>query len=273
MNVFQYHCYRELIREALLEKKARFGRTFTFEKLAQACRIQRTYLSAVLSGKGHLNTDQVFLAAKFLDFSAESTHYTMLLLEFDRSVVPARKKLLKIQLDSLRTPALQAGSKVKAKPLPSPTSAQADFYLDMEAQLVHMFLTIKRYLDDVEKIRLILGLDRIVFERILKKLEQADLINIHQTKVRVLNDAFHLPSHSSLFPTYRQNMRLRALDQMTKRGESHHYSFSVLYSAREETRQKIQARFLDFISWAQELTQKDEPTDVYQINFDLVKWS
>jgi hypothetical protein len=68
-------------------------------------------------------------------------------------------------------------------------------------------------------------------------------------------------------------MRLKALDLMEKISKNRQYSFSVLYSSGEESRRKIQTRFLEFIDWVQKETQAEAPAHVYQLNFDLLKWT
>src|SRR6478609_4763241 len=91
MNIFELNGYREVLRASVLDRKQRFGRVYTFAKLAKACRLQRTYLSAVLLGNGHLNADQVFLAGRFLEMTAEELRYTSLLNEWERSIVADRR--------------------------------------------------------------------------------------------------------------------------------------------------------------------------------------
>ena len=115
----------------------------------------------------------------------------------------------------------------------------------------------------------------IVFVRIKPPLNtalRAGLIKTTGKTIEVLRDNFHLPAAHSLYPNYRMQMRLKALDHMQTRPKDEHYSFSVVYSANETSRNQIRARFLEPIDWAQTLTQNEESAHVYQINFDLLRW-
>jgi hypothetical protein len=86
-------------------------------------------------------------------------------------------------------------------------------------------------------------------------------------------DDFHLPKSSTLYPNYRMQMRLKAIELMQRRSSDQHYSFSVLFSADEELRRKFQARFLELVDWAQKNSYQSFQDEVYQMNFDLLKWS
>lgn len=273
MNLFTENEYRSLLKSVLLDKKARFGCVFTFEKMAGACKLQRTYLSAVLAGKGHLNSDQVYLACGFLELKDDEYRYVSLLHERERSIVKSRRAVLGREIDELRQQALQTDAYVTSKPIVAPNNeVLMDFYLDLNAQLTHMFLTIKHFRRDPERIRNALNLDTMVFREVMAKIERAGLIKTTGKTIEVMRDDFHLPAAHSLYPNYRMQMRLKALEHMQTRPKDDHYSFSVVYSANETSRNQIRARFMELIDWAQTLTQNEDPAHVYQINFDLLRW-
>jgi hypothetical protein len=273
-NVFQFDSYRTLLKELLLEKKAQFGRLFTFEKMAKACRLQRTYLSTVINGAGHLNGDQLFAACEFLQLSTDESDFANLLLEWERSQSEKRKKRLKIQIAAMRRHGLNTDNYIPgAKPSADSRGALLDdFYLDLQAQMVHMFLTVPRYSKDHETIRRALGLEKDSFHMALNKIEQAGLISLSGKEVKVLQSSIHLPASSRLYPSYRMQMRLKALELMQNRSPDNHYSFSVLFSADEDARRRMHTRFLEYINWCQKISENETPEQVYQMNFDLVKW-
>jgi hypothetical protein len=274
VNIFRFEDYRTLLRECLLEKKAQYGRLFTFEKMAKACRLQRTYLSTVMSGTGHLNSDQLFAACDFLQLRDDEYEFVSLLHEWERSQFPDRRKRLSKEIALRRQTGLKTdgfiGNTVATKET-TPKHLDA-FYLNILAQLVHMFLTIPRYAKEPESIRRALGLEKDSFRIALNTVEQAGLISISGKEIKILQSAIHLPASSHLYPNYRMQMRLKALDAMQSRSAENHYSFSVLFSASEKTRRHIHARFLDFISWCQKVSSEDVEENVFQMNFDLLKW-
>jgi hypothetical protein len=272
--LYQFTDYREALRETLLDRKARHGRAFTFTKMAAACRLQRPYLSSVLGGSGHLSSDQVFEAAGFLQLDDDEYRYLSTLHELERSTSQARRRRLQRELQDLRDKGMRGDSVVEAPALAAAVdAAQTEFYLDLNAQLLHMFLTVKRYRNDPERARRALALGLDAFQAALAKIERAGLARVSGKRVEILRDAFHLPSTSPLYPAYRTMMRLKALDVMQSQSTDRHFSFSVLYSADAGSRPKIQSRFLELVDWAQKLTQTDAPTDVFQMNFDLVQLS
>lgn len=273
-TIFQFSGYREALSQVLLDKKAKFGKLFTFEKMAAACRLQRTYLSTVLKGNGHLNSDQVFAACEFLGMNADEYRFISLLHEHDRSIFPNRKIKLESEIAAIRSDALQASNYVSAKPIAvQENPAMVDFYLDLTAQLIHMFLTVKRYRDDPEKIKKVLGIDEIIYKNSFITIERAGLIRRSGKKIEMVVDEFHLPKSSTLYPNYRMQMRLKAIELMQRRSSDQHYSFSVIFSADEELRRKFQARFLELVDWAQKHSSQSSQDEVYQMNFDLLKWS
>lgn len=274
MNIFQFNFYREALRSAVLEKKTSHGNAYTFAKMAKACKIQNTYLSTVLKGEHHLNSDQLYAAAMYLGFSDEEYRFLNLLHEHERSTLPQRKKYLEQEIKRERQQGLKTESYIKG------THSSADkpllnyqLYLNAHAPLVHMFLTIKRFRSKPELVRQMLGLDSSTFEEALQSCANAGLIKISKSGLEILIDSIHLPASSPLFPVYRSHLRQKADEFMLSRDKSKYYSFVALYSASEDTRSIIHSRFLDFLNWVQTITQKTEPTQVYQMAFDLLCWS
>lgn len=273
MSVFQFESYRDGLREVLASRKKVLGKNFTYENLAKHCRVQRPYLSTVLNGNGHLSSDQVYLAAEFLGLTELEQRYLTTLLEYERSNCRARKESLKKDLERMRQQGLETKNFLTVNQQEQITDAMTQFYLDFNAQLIHMFLTVQRFAEKPSEIMGILQIDESVFKSALLKVEKAGLIRIEADRVEVLVDSVHLPRTSPLFTPYKLAMRHRSWDLGEKVDDDRKYNFSVLYSADAQTRSKILARFLEFVQWAQELTQKDQPTDVFQINFDFVQWS
>jgi hypothetical protein len=274
MNPFQFSEYREILRETLLAKKAQHGRRYTFANLAKACRLQHTYLSTVLKGNGHLNADQVYDAAQYLGLADDEYRFLSLVHEYERSTSAGRRRRLAQEIETARQQGLRTDPYVEAKPLPElEAPAVVDFYLDPNAALVHMFMTVQRFRGEPERARRALGLDPAVFAEALRKAERVGLLRRQGARVALLQDTIHLPAASPLYQLYRTSLRQKALEFMQTRSANRHYSFGVLYSASEATRAKIHARFLEFVDWAQQLTQGEPPTDVYQLNFELLRWS
>ncbi len=271
--------YRDILHAAVLERKAKLGRACTFAKMAAACKLQRPYLSSVLQGHGHLSADQLYLACDFLGFTDTESELISLLYELERSGCAKRRRALERKIKAHEQAALTTGQHLAAKPLATDTSALQEFYLDLEAQLVHMFLAVPKFRNEPVHMQQALQLDGERLQQQLLKLERAGIIRLVGTgpvahrQVEVLVEALHLPAESPLFPIYRMQMRLKALERMQTRPQDQPYSFSVLFAAGDETKRKIQARFLEFIAWAEDLAISAPSSQVYQLNFDLLQWS
>lgn len=274
LNVFAAHNYRDILKNCLTAKKVKHAKHFTFINLAKACRVQRTYVSAVINGRAHLSSDQLFDACCFLEMSDDETQYAILVMELERSSSQQRRKKLKYDIEQIRSRNMKSTQYVAmTSSAPQTSSDSIEFYLDVNAQLIHMFLTIPRFRTDPLNLRKMFNLDAATFELLLKKIANAGLIRVSQRKIEILKDDFYLPPSSNLYPAFRSNMRLKALELFQTQPLKPHYSFSAFYSADSKTLPTVQARFFEFLNWAKDYTQDTKPSDVYQMNFDLLRWS
>ena len=273
VKIFEFENYRLILKQSLLDRKNQFGKAYTFEKMAKHCRIQRTYLSTALNGNGHLNSDQVFMSCEFLKFNEDETRYTGLLHERERSAFTSRRGVLSNEIAEIRNRYLQTDAHIDSNILTSTTlQVASEFYLDFNSQLVHMFLTVEKYRRNVSKLQKALRFDSEVLSHSLNLLERAGLITINEGRIDVLQDNSHLPKSSPLYNTYITQMRMRGLERMQTQLKENSYSFSVLFSASESARLKIQRLFLRFINEAQNACQEGPTESVFQMNFDLLKW-
>ena len=98
---FEFKDYKKLLREALLARKAISPR-YTFQKMAEACGVQKTYLSRALGdSKVHLGADALHAAGQFLEFSPDQLEFLILLAEEERSLHPPRKRELRQRLEAI----------------------------------------------------------------------------------------------------------------------------------------------------------------------------
>lgn len=275
MNIFSFNDYRELIRETMLARKAEKNGHFTFSAMAEDMRVRHTYLSTVLAGNGHLSSDQAFIAAKFLKLTEYECEFLMLLHEYCRSTFPLRRKVLKEKLEELRKSNLQTDAHLPSKPLViEDSNSLYEFYSDINALFVHMFLTIAKYRKSPDLIGQCLRIDAKVLETAIQRCIRAGIVERAGTSLRILKDDIHLPVNSPLLPAYRVAMRLKALEllQSCPPGDNQ-YSLSVLFSGPRDSYGTLRAKFLEFLKWAQQTTQADEAQEVFQMNFDLLKWT
>jgi hypothetical protein len=271
MNVFFQTDYRKIFR-LIIRKNKKLGEKITLTDIANEMRVQRPYLSKVLNYSADLNSDQMFLACRFLKFSGEESHYMGLLLEHSRSSSQERKELLWKQITEIQNKNLEIKKHLKAPAVTTQDDRYSLYYLDPMVQIVHLFLTIPRYLAHPERIEEDLKISKKRFTSILKILDELKIIDVQGDSLKVLVQQMHLPKGSPPFGPAQILFRLKSLDRIAEVGDAG-YGFSVSFSADEKTRKATQQNFLEFLKKTEALVGQANPEHVYQINFDLLPWS
>lgn len=271
---YEFDDYKALLHDTLLVRKETISKSYTFQSMAKACRVQKTYLSRVFNGDAHLNDDQVFLAGEYLGMTTDERHFLALLHQHARSVVPQKKRLIERDLSALKKKHLMSESHLAARQIGvQPEAADlAQYYLEPDLQLLHMYLTIDRYAREPQKLRDLLGMPEEAFAKALSRLGQLGLVVHRAGKYEVLTPTAHLSPESPVFKPYRTLLRLRAMERLGKAQAKDAYTFSVLFSADEATRQRVQARFLEFLKAIEQDVQAAPAEDVYFLGFDLLRW-
>lgn len=271
--MFDLDGYKPVLKASLLERQRRISRTYTFQNMAKACRVQKTYLSRVFNGDAHLNDDQLFLACAYLGFSEDESRYVSLLHLHERSSVAEKRERLRREIEAMRQEHLTVSRHLKAASVPLNASDYAEYYLDPSMQIVHMYLTIERYARDIGKVREQIGISEVEMTAVLARLTRLGFIAFRSGRYHVLKDGMHLPAESPLYRPYRTLLRVRALQRIEWLPPGETYNFSVLFTADDDARRRIQAHFLEFAKKVEEEVKGAPARDVYQLGFDLFKWS
>lgn len=274
-NLFEALNYKSLLRDELALRRATLGNRVTFERMARACGVQKTYLSRVLNtDKAHLNQDQLYQAAAYLGLTKDERHFASLLLEHERATVSRRRDDLAAEIDAIRKKRSRTESYLKATPTAAGAVGAPGYFLDPEAILVHVFLTTETYAGNVREIQRRLNLTDQRLSAILAQLQQHGLIGLDgEGNYRVLVDRLHLPSDAEIYPAYRVMQRLKTVERLRQLDSDHAYSFSAVFTADEATRQKIKAMLLSLLGEVEPVASGAKPKDVFQLNLDLFDWS
>lgn len=266
--------YRTLIRETTLERKKNLGQHFSFQSVAKACRVPKTYLSTVLRGNGHLNSEQVFLACDYLGMTEFETDFVLTLYELQRAVVPKRKKFLAERLLKLRNNASLTEKHIHAKKPETNGTANIDhYYLDPLVQIIHIALTCPNYAANIDALALALQLPKERVSQIISQLCRMGLVELTKQGCRVTEENLHLSRESHIYPAHRRLIRMAALEKFDRNASPHDYSFAAVFTANQEGREKIQAEFLKFLKKAQAVSTTTNSAEVYQMTFDFVRWT
>ena len=194
-------------------------------------------------------------------------------MEAERSVVVERKEVIAHEVQRIRLKHLRTENYIGAKSPEARDEQLRLFRLDPVAQLVHMFMTVKRYSKSTKLIQKDLHVSDFEMKRILDLLVNAGLAKLENNMWRASSSSLHLSQDSEIYPAYRLLMRLKALEKLQSDPTDDTYSFSVVMSAEPATKDFIHEAFLEFLRKIEAEVKKAEPVEVYQINFDILRWS
>ncbi len=261
--------YRENLKHYLLEKKQTFGKAFSHKGMAEHCRVQKTYLSTALGGKGHLNEDQVFLACDYLNLSDVDREEVETQHKIERSVSSSRVSLLKNKLKKLRATKEKSESHIDVQVADQNSEK---YFFDPNTMLAHMFLTVESYRLQPKEIQKALDLSDKQFAQTCQILEELNIIKVKDGKYLVLKDDIHLPSTSPICKIHQRLMRLKSLERQAKCESSESYSLSITFSSDEGSRQWVKEEFFKFLKKVKKKVGASDEKEVYQMNFDLFPW-
>jgi hypothetical protein len=241
--------------------------------MARACGIQKTYLSRVLNSEtAHLNEEQLFLAATYLGLASEEQRYLQLLRVFEKATAASYKAELQREIEKVRSVKERSESHLAAETT-FPQSDTSPYYLDPNIMLTHIFLAVERFRRDIQSLARKLNLSEEYLSEILTKLEQMKLIKLSDEGYVLLKESTHLPIDSPLYYPYRFMQRVKSLERIQRLPKEQTYNFSVVFSADENARKQIKAKFLEFLKNIEKIANSAPDREVYQLNFDLFDWS
>jgi hypothetical protein len=271
-DLFEEENYKTILQQTLLNKK-KLRPHYTFEAMAKACGVQKTYLSRVLRHKGNLSFDQICLAGEFLRLKALEQEYLLVLYQREISISEKRKKIHEQKMNELRRKAFKTESKLSVCAQKAESIEIGLYYVDPYYSIIHMFLTLDVYLKEPMLMVKSLSLSEEKISKYLEDLEAMGIIGQDGKKWKVLQNSIHLPEESPFVKAHRNLLRLKAIEKMDLGNKKDFYSFSVVFSADEKVRQQAHQLFLKYIGEVQCLVQNSTEKEVYQLNFDLLKWT
>lgn len=269
MNMFTENDYRTIIRRCIEERK-KTEPTYNFQELAKKMRIQKAYLSRVISGKAHFSSDQLFLACQFLNFNEEEKEYLFLLLEIAKSGLEDRKKQLMKKIDSFQVKYLVTKKFLSEKTFSGSSLDFIDYYLNPLNQIVHICLSINRFRADLKQIakELHVPLDKIIFSvHQLEKMGIIEKTKNDQYVNRIKN--LHLPKDSKIYQSWLNQIRFFGLMQSHHISQDNKYNFTAIFSGNSILRKKIQIKLLEFIKEIEPTIKDSRPSGIYQLNLDV----
>jgi transcriptional regulator with XRE-family HTH domain len=276
MNLYELEDYKDILKELTHERRNQFGLRFTFEKMALACDIQKTYLSKVLNGSGQLNADQLYSALEYLKVSAQQSDYILLIRDWQLAQNSHRKKILEDKISRYRAIQSKTEANIKITSLKLNNEALWEYHSNFELQLIHIFLTIPKFCNNPHEIGPLLGLNKEKIMNAILKLEQLGLLKIIKDKMVLQELNTHLPDDSPIIQTFRLISRLRTIEYLNKNpvqsNTDNNYSFSVILSAETHFQVQFRKKLIDLIKETHSNVSRSKPENVYTLNIDFLKW-
>lgn len=272
MNIFKYLNYREILTE-LIEERRKGDRRWSFQGLAEAIRVPKSYMSRVVHGDADLSHDQLYLACEYFDLTRDEAHYLDVLLQYERCGLESRKALLREVMVKLQRRFLDPGRVLKNEINEGRIPLQTEYYLNPLHQIVHSALTIPQFQKNVASLASTLQLSRERLNDAIHKLERMGLCERNGDEARSIDLSVHLPKDSPIAAAWQNQLRLMSMQRMQSLPREEFFSYSVVFSADRLMDNDIRQKFLAFLSAIQS-DSHDRPNEkVYQLNFDLVPWT
>ncbi len=272
MNIFIKKDYRQII-EAVVNDRKRLDTSINFQQMANYVRIPKSYLSRVVHGKADLSTDQLFLVCQYLAFSERECEYMQYLLEYARSGIKARKEKLLREIHVIQAQNFDTEAHINAPATELTSDEVTSYYLDPLIQLTHICLAIPRYQENQMLLAIDLKVPPVKLLSAINHLERMRLIEVTNGKIKLLVENMHLPKSAPVYRSWRNQIKLQAINRMDAIADDQAYSFAVVFSANEEARREIQSQFLTLLRRIEKLVGTAVPEEAYQMSFELFPWT
>jgi uncharacterized protein (TIGR02147 family) len=272
LNIFTTYDYRKILDSVISERK-NLDSSINFQQMAAFIRVPKSYISRVIHGKANLNSDQMFLVCQFLGFSDPQSGYMQLILEYARAGLKTRKDKILIEIRKVQGQHLDTKEHLKATQVRTQADSLTSYYLDPMIQITHICLSIPRYQKDLNLLAQDLKISRTRLLDIVNKLEQLQLITRDKHDVKLLVENMHLPKQSEVYRPWRNQLKLMTMQKINAMDDEKAYSFSVVFSANEDIKKEIQAKFFAYLKEIEALVSNGPQEHAYQLSFDLFPWT
>lgn len=274
MNALYRHAdYRPAIKDLMLERKKTNPRS-TFHALANAVRVQDSYLSKVMNGHAHFSADQLYLATRFLSLTNDDEDYLRLLHDFQTSAVESRRKQLKGKIRERQETHLDTQKHLRAETLSVAQGPSTDaYYLDPLHQIVHVALSVPRYQKSIDRLAKELMIPAARAHSYVSAIAEMGLAEHVDGVWRSTGRHLHLQRDSPIYGPWEAQLRMLGHARKHLQPKEQAYSFSVVFSGNEDARRELVRRLLDLIRDAETLVGEAPEEEVYQLDLDVFSWT
>lgn len=268
MSLFAINDYRVIIKQTVAARKARDA-SQNFQSLANALRIQKSYISKILRGYGDFTQDQLWQICGYLGFTAEERHYLELLLEYSRSSYQPRREELKKLIDQIQTRTLNTKAYLPERP--AENSNIRDYYLNPLHQLLHIAFSVPHFARDPRRLAEALRIQPRELEESIRALESMRLIQQTPRGIEVLVPDLHLPQDSALYQVWRSQLKIMSLQKKIESGTD--YDFMAVVSIDAQTQKNLHVKFLELVREMAPAVKASKSEQLCFINLELARWA
>jgi len=272
VNIFNKINYRLIIKE-IVENKKKIDPKINFQSLSTHARIQKAYLSQVINGHRDLNQDQLYLTCDYLELKDHEVKYLRLLLEYSRSALADRKSVLKKKIREMQDEYSSTSKTIDVDEQKITNNERDLYFLEPLHQLVHIALTISSFRKDLKLLAKSLHLPHQRVIDCIQNLEKMEIISTQNGKITDLAPNMHLSPDSPIFKAWKSSLNMLAQSRIHLTNAEDKYDFSVVFSADDETKREIHQAFMQFLKKIKKNVEKAPAKEVYQMNFDLFRWT
>ena len=268
MNIYEENDYRRIVKTLVQERKS-VDPQASFQNLAEATRIPKSYLSRVLSGHHDFSCDQLFVVASHLGMDDDQISYLMLLLERTRSAVAERKSSLDHKIRTLQARKREVRENIRARVLSDDESSLAKYYQDPLNQIVHVCLAIERFAKEPGRLAGVLRIQKSRLVSIISSLESIGVIAQTNDGLKVMIDSVHLPRDSDLHDRWRDQLKVSSLRRIDALSREQPFTFSAAFTGDNGSALEIRAILLAAIRDIETKVDKAKNEEAFQLNVDF----
>lgn len=273
MNIYTFNNYRKALKFVYKDVKS-IKRSISLESLAADISSHGSFLSNVFNEKAHINSDQLTSLCESLGLTEEQRMYLDLLLQWERSTHPSRRKSLQEEIEKRHQKKSRAKDSIgKVEDVLPEVGFLEAYYSNPYCKVIHIFLGIEEFAKQPSLILQHLPLSEEEFERIIRTLVDLKMIAKEQDKIVILRKNLHLPREASICRPHQILMRQISQIKYQSSSTDKLETLSVTFSADTSAYEDIYKEYLNFLGKAKKLVEDcKKPSDVYQINFDMFPW-
>jgi transcriptional regulator with XRE-family HTH domain len=259
--------YRSIIRE-IVETRAAKKDGMSFTKLANVCRIQRSYLSQVINLKNHFSNDQLYSICEALELPKSQRDYLLLLSEYERCRNTERKDYLLQKIHKLK----QVESKSASGMSEALRAALDDYFCDPWAEIILNFFRIEHYAKNPDEVREVLGITRRRWEIVMKTLRDCQFVVDGPDRI-LTPQGFPVPEENSPADRIRHIMaRMRVAQQKLKQRYIDDFLYNLWYTTTRDSKKNLKINQLHLLQRIHEEARHAKQEKIYQLTLDVLSF-